>query len=235
MSCNRDAGSLLPQLPPPPRPVSASLEDWAGVRLTDTGIREETKPGVRGGESSRPGRDEQPGCGWGCGSAMNLHGRPGRGAEEPDSHAACKERAAASILGPHYWQRCPPDVCPEQQSAASRSSSILMLTAVFGLLLLSLIHLGQEAAQPAGGAAGELCPTVLLLRCAVYLGGALCALVVGSLCALHCAGRQAAPPDFTRARSQTQMLHSVNLHEAAQPRRVAICHSMDKALKEATV
>ncbi|XP_066429551.1 sorting nexin-25 [Eleutherodactylus coqui] len=163
---------------------------------------------------------------------MNLHGRPGRGAEEPDSHAACKERAAASILGPHYWQRCPPDVCPEQQSAASRSSSILMLTAVFGLLLLSLIHLGQEAAQPAGGATGELCPTVLLLRCAVYLGGALCALVVGSLCALHCAGRQAAPPDFTRARSQTQMLHSVNLHEAAQPRRVAICHSMDKALKE---
>ncbi|XP_077135718.1 sorting nexin-25 isoform X1 [Ranitomeya variabilis] len=185
---------------------------------------------------------------------MNLHGRHGSAGPDPGSGAICRERGAPGILGcteEAPWKRCPPDVCPEQQSAAPRgSSSLLMLAAVFGLLLLSLIHLGQESGQPGGGAAGELCLTVLLLRCAVYLGGAVCALLLGTVCALHCASRQAAPPDFTRARTPTQepkermsfpryhkftkiiMFHSVNFHEPAQLRRVVICHSMDKALKE---
>ncbi|XP_073498655.1 sorting nexin-25 isoform X2 [Phyllobates terribilis] len=167
---------------------------------------------------------------------MNLHGRHGLAGTDPGSGAICRERGAPGILGcteEAPWKRCSPDVFPEQQSAASRgSSSLLMLAAVFGLLLLSLIHLGQESGQPGGGAAGELCPTVLLLRGAVYLGGAVCALLLGTVCALHCAGRQAGPPDFTRARIPTQMFHSVNFHEPAQLRRVAICHSMDKALKE---
>ncbi|CAN2388667.1 Sorting nexin C terminal [Pristimantis euphronides] len=156
---------------------------------------------------------------------MSLHGRQGCGAQE----RAAGGRGRA-VLGP--WQQSPPDGCPDPQRAAPRPPSVLMLSAVLGLLLLSLMHLGQECGRPGGGAAGELYPTAVLLRCAVYLGGALCALLLGSLGALYCAGRQAAPPDFTRARSRTQMIHSVNMHEPVQPRRVVICHSMDKALKE---
>ncbi|XP_044153584.1 sorting nexin-25 [Bufo gargarizans] len=162
---------------------------------------------------------------------MNLHGRHGTaGGGTPDR----KRGAPGRPLIPGA-QCCPQKPCPPlQQTAASRgsSSSLLMLAAVFGLLILSLVHLGQESGQPGGGAAGELCPTVLLLRCAVYLGAALCALLLGALCSLHCAGRQAATPDFTRARTQTQVGHPVFPHEANQHRRVVICHSMDKALKE---
>ncbi|XP_075053038.1 sorting nexin-25 isoform X2 [Mixophyes fleayi] len=171
------------------------------------------------------------------------------------NHAICRRRGGPGIpppctqliLGPHYcaedgksasWSRSTPttgNLCPDRLSAVSpcsQSSSRLMLAAVFGLLLLSLLHLGQESGQLGGASGGDLCLTVLLLRCAVYMGCALCALLLGSLCALHCTGRPSALPDFTRARIPRQVLHSVNLHEPVQLRRVVICHSMDKALKE---
>ncbi|KAM4809520.1 sorting nexin-25 isoform 2-T2 [Rhinophrynus dorsalis] len=109
-------------------------------------------------------------------------------------------------------------------------SSRLMLVAVSGLLLVSLLHLGQSSAQPGG----ELCLTVLLLRCFMYLGCTLCALIIGTLCALHWTGRSTPTPDFTRARNaQTRRsLQPGSSHESSQLRRLVISHSMDKALKE---
>ncbi|XP_075466353.1 sorting nexin-25 isoform X2 [Ascaphus truei] len=113
-------------------------------------------------------------------------------------------------------------------------SSRLMLAAGSGLLAVSLLHLGQGSTSPGGSSGGELCLAVLLLRCSVYLGCALCALLLGSLCALHGTGRPAAPPDFTRARTAGTRggLFPGNSHEPSQLRRVVFSHSMDKALKE---
>ncbi|XP_053559859.1 sorting nexin-25 [Bombina bombina] len=112
-------------------------------------------------------------------------------------------------------------------------NSWLMLLAGSGLLVISLLHLGQSSAEPGASSAGELCLAVLLLRVSVYLGCALCALLVGSLCALHGTGRSLPPSDFTRART-TQSRGNLlgNSHEASQLRRVVISHNMDKALKE---
>ncbi|KAM5193666.1 sorting nexin-25 [Mantella aurantiaca] len=164
------------------------------------------------------------------------------------NHASCRKRGAPGIPPPccrllpetHSFTEDPKDVSwsrsapGEQPSPASRSTptSCPMLAAVFVLLLLSLLPLGQQRGQSGGVPGGELSLTALLLRCAVYLSCALCALLLGSLCALHWGGRSTPPPDFTRARTPRQSVQPVNVHEPVQLRRVVICHSMDKALKE---
>ncbi|XP_072262241.1 sorting nexin-25 isoform X2 [Pyxicephalus adspersus] len=193
---------------------------------------------------------------------MNIHGGHGAtgGAEDSEphpgmdnemmNHAGCRKRGAPGIPPPCCqlipgiksftedsknvsWSPIPPG---KQASPAARSSpspsSCLMLAAVFVLLLLSVVPVGQQQAQTGGAPGAELSLTVLLLACAVYLGCALCAVLLGALCALHWGGRSAAPPDFTRAKTPRQSVQPLNVHEQIQPRRVVICHSMDKALKE---
>ncbi|OCT99570.1 sorting nexin-25 [Xenopus laevis] len=120
-----------------------------------------------------------------------------------------------------------PDPCPDP---APSSSSRLILAAVICLLAVSLFHLAQGIGQ--SSPAGELCFTVLLLRCSVYLACALCALILGALCVLHWTGRPTALPDFTRAARTRWSLLLGNVHEPVQPRRLVISHNMDKTLKE---
>ncbi|KAG8453704.1 hypothetical protein GDO86_000364 [Hymenochirus boettgeri] len=114
----------------------------------------------------------------------------------------------------------------------SSHSSRVILTAVSGLLAVSLYHLGQGSTQ--SSSEGGLSLTVLLLRCLVYLACALCALILGAIFAMHRSGRPAALTDFTRGRTPLTRtsLQSGNACEQTQTRRVVISHSMDKALKE---
>ncbi|XP_068134800.1 sorting nexin-25 isoform X2 [Hyperolius riggenbachi] len=178
---------------------------------------------------------------------MNIHGGHGAagGAEERAAHpgmnddmepslgkyASCRKRGGAP---PPCCRSMPlghiPSIIPAPRSS---SSSGYMLAAVFLLLVASLLPSGQGSGQAGGTAGGGLCPSVLLLRCAIYAGCALGALLLGSLAALLWSGRPAAFPDFTRARSPgSQSMQPGNMHEPIQVRRVVICHNMDKALKE---
>ncbi|XP_073463477.1 sorting nexin-25 [Aquarana catesbeiana] len=191
---------------------------------------------------------------------MNIHGGHGTtgGAEDSESppgmsddmevnHDGCRKRGAPSIPPPCYpllpgthsftedgsWSRSSPGEQPSLSPRTSQSSRP-MLAAVFVLLLLSVYPLWrqQQRGQSEGSPGGQLSLTVLILSIAVYLGCALCALIIGSLCALYWTARSTPPPDFTRARTPRQSMQPVNVHEPVQLRRVVICHSMDKALKE---
>uniref|UniRef100_A0A6I8RF47 Sorting nexin 25 n=1 Tax=Xenopus tropicalis TaxID=8364 RepID=A0A6I8RF47_XENTR len=125
------------------------------------------------------------------------------------------------------------DLCADEPVPCTdppSSSSRLILAVVICLLAVSLFHLAQGIGQPSP--AGELCFTVLLLRCFVYLACALGALILGAFCVLHRTGRPTALPDFTRAARTTGSLLPRIVHEPVQPRRVVISHNMDKALKE---
>lgn len=185
---------------------------------------------------------------------MNIHGGHGTtgGAEDSEpppgmsddmelNHSSCRKRGAPSIPPPCYpllpgthtedgsWSPSPPGEPLPRTSPSSRP----MLAAVFVLLLLSVYPLWrQQRAQSEGSPGGHLSLTVLILTIAVYLGCALCALIIGSLCALYWTARSTPPPDFTRARTPRQNMQPVNVHEPVQLRRMVICHSMDKALKE---
>ncbi|CAH2300374.1 sorting nexin-25 isoform X1 [Pelobates cultripes] len=172
---------------------------------------------------------------------MNPHGSHDPGAAGSDPPCCRKREHGADSLpagmelsrGSHDGLHSPGDGEPAYTEPPAPGSR-LMLTAVSGLLLVSLLHLSQDTAQPGGAAGGELSLTVLLLRGSLYLLCALGALILGSLGALYATGRPAAIPDFTRARSAIMrgILSSTQLNEHSQLRRVVISHNMDKALKE---
>ncbi|XP_040190092.1 sorting nexin-25 [Rana temporaria] len=187
---------------------------------------------------------------------MNIHGGhgttedseppPGMSDDMEGNHTSCRKRGAPSIPPPCYpllpgthsftedasWSRSSPGEIPSPEPRTSPSSRP-MLAAVFVLLLLSVYPLWrQQRGQSEGAPGGQISLTVLILTIAVYLGCALCALIIASLCALYWTARSTPPPDFTRARTPRQSMQPVNVHEPVHLRRVVICHSMDKALKE---
>ncbi|XP_053315130.1 sorting nexin-25 isoform X4 [Spea bombifrons] len=182
---------------------------------TDTGAGDNNGSAIPGASPGRTG-DTDPGV-------NNVHcRRKDPGCVKSDSWSSELPRPSS------IDERCSSPHDPASTGPPT-SSSRFMVAAVSGLLLVSLLHLCQGSLLPS---APDLCLTVLLLRCFMYLVCALCALTLGSLLALQASGRPAAPPDFTRARTVHSSRIVPSTHEPSQPRRVVISHNMDKALKE---